>query len=87
MMPTWLYHQDFIKFSLKRHYNWPAEQKICRQMKITSKEHLGWGIAGGLTNGPSVGKQEKWQFLVPVLLISEYQERDAVQDSSTMPSD
>ncbi|GFU55834.1 hypothetical protein TNCV_2255261 [Trichonephila clavipes] len=21
MMPTWLYHQDFTKFSLNRHYN------------------------------------------------------------------
>ncbi|GFX96441.1 hypothetical protein TNCV_1441161 [Trichonephila clavipes] len=30
---------------------WPAEQKICRKTKITSKEHLGWGIAGGLVNG------------------------------------
>ncbi|GFV89397.1 hypothetical protein TNCV_4152161 [Trichonephila clavipes] len=38
---------------------WPAEQKICRQTKITSKEHLGWGIAGGLVNGTPVGNQEK----------------------------
>ncbi|GFU90673.1 hypothetical protein TNCV_4670661 [Trichonephila clavipes] len=59
---------------------WPAEQKICRQTKITSKEHLGWGIAGGLVNGTPVGKQEKEQFLVSVLLVTEYQEKGAVQD-------
>ncbi|GFS91374.1 hypothetical protein TNCV_1307551 [Trichonephila clavipes] len=29
---------------------WPAEQNICRQTKITSEDHLGWGIAGGLVN-------------------------------------
>ncbi|GFT35212.1 hypothetical protein TNCV_353141 [Trichonephila clavipes] len=54
---------------------WPAEQKICRQTKITSEEHLGWGIASGLVNGTAVGKQEKGQFLVPVLIITGYQER------------
>ncbi|GFX02681.1 hypothetical protein TNCV_2011251 [Trichonephila clavipes] len=59
---------------------WPAEQKICRQTKITSEEHLGWGIACGLVNGTPVGKQEKGQLLVPVLLITGYQEREAVQD-------
>ncbi|GFT31009.1 hypothetical protein TNCV_1683711 [Trichonephila clavipes] len=64
---------------------WPAEQKICRQTKITSEEHLGWGIAGGLMNGTPIGKQEKWQFLVPVLLIIGYQEREAVQDGSIEP--
>ncbi|GFU79687.1 hypothetical protein TNCV_4036941 [Trichonephila clavipes] len=161
MMPTWLYCQDFAKFSLNRPYNdcvrtfpvglqlwrvlcdvsdfittlcrlrgsrvrlllcrigssssrkpcpsqmmrflhpcqefpdillrsqvciwWPAEQKICRQTKITSKEHLGWGIAGGLMNGTPVGKHEKWKFLVPVLLITGYQEREAVQDGSIEP--
>ncbi|GFX31608.1 hypothetical protein TNCV_688561 [Trichonephila clavipes] len=36
-------------------------------------------------NGTPVGKQEKWQFLVPVLLITGYQEREAVQDG--LPSD
>ncbi|GFW91879.1 uncharacterized protein TNCV_4080391 [Trichonephila clavipes] len=48
-----------------------VEQKICRQTKITSEEHLGWGIISGPTNGTPVGKQKKIQFLVPVLLISE----------------
>ncbi|GFU28984.1 hypothetical protein TNCV_471011 [Trichonephila clavipes] len=54
-------------------------------MKIMSKEHLGWGIAGGLMNGTPVGKQEKWQCPVPVLLITGYQEREAVQDGSNEP--
>ncbi|GFV07495.1 hypothetical protein TNCV_1738501 [Trichonephila clavipes] len=71
---------------------WPVERKICRQTKITSKKHLGWGITGGLMNGTPVGKQEKGQLLVPVLLITGYQEREAVQNDpieplSTMPSD
>ncbi|GFW58049.1 smoothened homolog [Trichonephila clavipes] len=66
---------------------WPAEQKICRQTKITSKEHLGWGIAGGLVNGTPVGKQEKGQFLVPVLLITGYQERGSSgwSDQTSLP--
>ncbi|GFX61957.1 hypothetical protein TNCV_3777671 [Trichonephila clavipes] len=64
---------------------WPAEQKICRQTKITSEEHLGWEIAGDLVNGTSVGKQEKRQFLVPVLLIIGYLEREAVQDGPIEP--
>ncbi|GFW44436.1 hypothetical protein TNCV_1748651 [Trichonephila clavipes] len=34
-------------------------------------------------NGTPVGKQEKWQFLVPVLLITRYQEREAVQCRQT----
>ncbi|GFW80174.1 trans-1,2-dihydrobenzene-1,2-diol dehydrogenase [Trichonephila clavipes] len=38
---------------------WPAEQKICRQTKITFKEHLGWGIIGCLMNSTPVGKQER----------------------------
>ncbi|GFT08315.1 arylsulfatase B [Trichonephila clavipes] len=42
---------------------WPAEQKICRQTKITSKEHLRWGITCSLMNGTPVGKQEKGSFL------------------------
>ncbi|GFW03533.1 hypothetical protein TNCV_3020451 [Trichonephila clavipes] len=60
---------------------WPAEQNICRQTKISSEEHLRWGIAGGFVNG----KQEKGRFLVPVLLISEYQKREAVQDGPIEP--
>ncbi|GFX71475.1 hypothetical protein TNCV_2694631 [Trichonephila clavipes] len=52
---------------------------------ITSEEHLGWGIASGLVNGPPVGKQEKGQFLVPVLLITGYQIREAVQDGPIKP--
>ncbi|GFU86416.1 hypothetical protein TNCV_1417681 [Trichonephila clavipes] len=64
---------------------WPAEQKICRHTKITFKEHLGWLIASGLVNGTPVGKQEKGQFLVPVLLITGYQEREAVQDGLIEP--
>ncbi|GFW28636.1 hypothetical protein TNCV_2317841 [Trichonephila clavipes] len=64
---------------------WLAKQKICRQTKITSEKHLGWGIAGGLMNGTPIGKQEKWQFLVPVLLITGYQERVAVYDGSIEP--
>ncbi|GFX57828.1 hypothetical protein TNCV_943881 [Trichonephila clavipes] len=63
---------------------WPAEQKICRQVKITSEEHLGWGIGGGLVSGTPVGKQEKGQLLVPVLLITGY-ERDAVQNGPIEP--
>ncbi|GFT06034.1 hypothetical protein TNCV_1594671 [Trichonephila clavipes] len=75
---------EFFDILLRRQKcSWrPAEQKICRQTKITSKEHLGWGIAGGLMNCTPVGKQEKEQFLVPVLLITGYQEREAVQDVS-----
>ncbi|GFW49763.1 hypothetical protein TNCV_358661 [Trichonephila clavipes] len=53
---------------------WLAEQKIYRQT-ISSYEHLGWGIAGGLVNGTPVGKQENGQFLVPVLLITGYGEK------------
>ncbi|GFT50203.1 hypothetical protein TNCV_3622581 [Trichonephila clavipes] len=64
---------------------WPAEQKICRQTKITSEKHLDWGIAGGLVKGTSVGKQEKRQFLVPVLLINGYQEIDTVQNGPIEP--
>ncbi|GFX89647.1 hypothetical protein TNCV_3710791 [Trichonephila clavipes] len=64
---------------------WPAEQKFCKQTKITSKEHLGWGITGSLMNGTPVGKREKGQFLVPFLLITGYQEREAVQDGSIEP--
>ncbi|GFU49127.1 hypothetical protein TNCV_573661 [Trichonephila clavipes] len=76
--------REFLDILLRRQRCiwWPAEQKIWRQTKITSKEHLIWGIAGGLMNGTPVGKQEKWQFLVPVLLITGYQEREAVQDGS-----
>ncbi|GFX60142.1 hypothetical protein TNCV_4533031 [Trichonephila clavipes] len=54
-------------------------------MNIKSEEHLGWGIAGGFVNGTLVGKQEKEQLLVPVLLITEYQEREAVQNGPTEP--
>ncbi|GFX45197.1 hypothetical protein TNCV_3432451 [Trichonephila clavipes] len=36
-------------------------------------------------NGTPVGKQDKWQFLVPVLLVTGYQEREAVQDGSIEP--
>ncbi|GFT40300.1 hypothetical protein TNCV_627871 [Trichonephila clavipes] len=36
---------------------------ICMQTKITSEEHLGWGIAGGLVNGTPVDKQKKDNFL------------------------
>ncbi|GFW36966.1 hypothetical protein TNCV_5018641 [Trichonephila clavipes] len=64
---------------------WPAEQKICRQRKITSEEHLGLGIASGLVNGTAVSKQKKRQFLAPVLLIIGYQEREAVQDGPIEP--
>ncbi|GFW15776.1 hypothetical protein TNCV_3582741 [Trichonephila clavipes] len=64
---------------------WPAEQKICRQMKILSEEHLGWGIVAGLVHGTPVGKQEKGQFLVPVLLIIGYQERKAVWNGPIEP--
>ncbi|GFW69583.1 hypothetical protein TNCV_489271 [Trichonephila clavipes] len=64
---------------------WPAEQKICRQTKITSKEHLGWGITGCLMNGTPVGKQEKGQLFVPVLLITGYQEREDVQNGPIEP--
>ncbi|GFT65332.1 hypothetical protein TNCV_1559751 [Trichonephila clavipes] len=64
---------------------WPAEQKICSQTKIPSKEHLGWGIASGFVNGTHVGKQEKGQFLVPVPLITGYQEREAVLDGPIEP--
>ncbi|GFW71300.1 hypothetical protein TNCV_537181 [Trichonephila clavipes] len=28
MMPTWLYRQDFTKFSLNRHYNWTSERSL-----------------------------------------------------------
>ncbi|GFT96742.1 hypothetical protein TNCV_1159291 [Trichonephila clavipes] len=42
---------------------WLAKQKICRQTKITSEKHLGWGIAGGLMNGTPIDKQEKGNFL------------------------
>ncbi|GFW57302.1 hypothetical protein TNCV_542161 [Trichonephila clavipes] len=78
---------EFLDILLRRQgcIWWPAEQKICRQTKITSKEHLGWEIAGDLMNGTPVGKQEKWQFLVPILLITGYQEREAVQDGSIEP--
>ncbi|GFT62176.1 hypothetical protein TNCV_251981 [Trichonephila clavipes] len=41
---------------------------------------MGWRIVGVLVNGTPVGKQEKGQFLIPVLLITGYQEREAVQD-------
>ncbi|GFV25641.1 hypothetical protein TNCV_1459561 [Trichonephila clavipes] len=34
-------------------------------IKITSKEHLGWGITGGLMNGTPVGKQGKWKLYCP----------------------
>ncbi|GFU23036.1 hypothetical protein TNCV_3514941 [Trichonephila clavipes] len=40
------------------------------------EEHLEWGIVGGFVNGSPVRKQEKGQFLLPVLLITRYQERD-----------
>ncbi|GFU11767.1 hypothetical protein TNCV_4969621 [Trichonephila clavipes] len=36
-------------------------------------------------NGTPVGKQEKWQFLVSILLITGYQEKEAVQDGSIGP--
>ncbi|GFW35996.1 hypothetical protein TNCV_4928601 [Trichonephila clavipes] len=36
-------------------------------------------------NGTPVGKQEKAQLLVPVLLITGYQEREAVQDGPIEP--
>ncbi|GFT65336.1 hypothetical protein TNCV_1559791 [Trichonephila clavipes] len=75
IIPTWLYRQG-----LNRHYN-----KICSQTKIPSKEHLGWGIASGFVNGTHVGKQEKGQFLVPVPLITGYQEREAVLDGPIEP--
>ncbi|GFV12407.1 hypothetical protein TNCV_3078651 [Trichonephila clavipes] len=64
---------------------WLAEQKIHRQTKITAKGHLGWGIVGGLMNGTHAGKQEKGQLLVPILLITGYQEREAVQNGPTEP--
>ncbi|GFW36886.1 hypothetical protein TNCV_4349271 [Trichonephila clavipes] len=64
---------------------WSDEQKSLRQTKITFEEHLGWRIAGGLVNGTPVGKQEKGQFLVPVLLITVYEEREAVQDGPIEP--
>ncbi|GFX09442.1 hypothetical protein TNCV_4698281 [Trichonephila clavipes] len=58
---------EFLDILLRRQgcIWWPAKQKICRQTKITSKEHLGWGIAGGLMNGTPVGKQEKKQISCP----------------------
>ncbi|GFV23857.1 hypothetical protein TNCV_960511 [Trichonephila clavipes] len=70
---------EFLDILLRRQgcIWWSAEQKICRQT-ITSNEHLGRGIAGGLVNGTPVGKQAKGQFLVPVLLITGYQEKEAV---------
>ncbi|GFV19736.1 hypothetical protein TNCV_479621 [Trichonephila clavipes] len=78
---------EFLDILLKRKgcIWWPGEQKICRQTKISSEEHLKWGIAGGHVNGTPVGKQGKGQFLSPVLLITGYQEREAVQDGPIKP--
>ncbi|GFW44266.1 hypothetical protein TNCV_1746951 [Trichonephila clavipes] len=99
VIKNWTSRLDYIRASRDSHMPeiifkmrqgciwWPAEQKICRQTKITSKEHLGWGIAGGVVNGTPLGKQENGQFLVPVLLITGYQEREVVVTLSTMPSD
>ncbi|GFT30964.1 hypothetical protein TNCV_1683361 [Trichonephila clavipes] len=78
---------DFLDVLLRRQGSiwWPAEQKICRQTNLTSEKHLGWGIANGLLNGTPIGKQKRRQFLVPVLLITGYQEREAVQDGPIEP--
>ncbi|GFU58907.1 hypothetical protein TNCV_5074931 [Trichonephila clavipes] len=54
---------------------WPAEQKICRQTKITSKAS-GMGNNRLSMNGTPLGKQEKWQLPVPVLLITGYHKRN-----------
>ncbi|GFX00772.1 hypothetical protein TNCV_4577391 [Trichonephila clavipes] len=50
-----------------------------------SEKYLGWEISGGLMNHTPVGKQEKGHFLVPVLLITGYQERETVQNGPTEP--
>ncbi|GFT80540.1 hypothetical protein TNCV_5122531 [Trichonephila clavipes] len=63
----------------------PEDLEDLQADKDYVKEHLGWGIAAGLVNGTPVGKQEKGQFLVSVLLITGYQEREAVQDGSIEP--
>ncbi|GFY00224.1 hypothetical protein TNCV_4664761 [Trichonephila clavipes] len=42
------------------------------------------GIASGLMNGTPVGRQKN-SFFVPVLLITGYQDREAVQDGSIEP--
>ncbi|GFW02533.1 hypothetical protein TNCV_2455491 [Trichonephila clavipes] len=78
---------EFLNILLRRQWSiwWSAEQKISRQMKVMSEEHLGWGIASGLMNGTHVGKQEKGQLLVPVLLIIGCQEREAVQNGLIEP--
>ncbi|GFW69015.1 hypothetical protein TNCV_2919131 [Trichonephila clavipes] len=78
---------EFFDIPLMRQRSiwWLAEQEICRQAKITSEEHLRWGVAGGLVKGTPVGKKEKRQLFVPVLLITRYQEREAVQDGSIEP--
>ncbi|GFV71014.1 hypothetical protein TNCV_1447141 [Trichonephila clavipes] len=49
------------------------------------KSIYGWGITGSVLNGTPVGKQEKGQLLVPVLLITEYQEREAGQNGPFAP--
>ncbi|GFW93479.1 hypothetical protein TNCV_46821 [Trichonephila clavipes] len=78
---------EFLNILLRRQgcIWWPAEQKTCRQTNISFEEHLGWGITSSLMNSTPVGKQEKWLFLVPVLLITGYQERESVQDGWIEP--
>ncbi|GFU66074.1 hypothetical protein TNCV_1116861 [Trichonephila clavipes] len=63
MMPTWLYRQDFAKFSLNRHYNHDSDKKgtlvkLCYQngecalTAIKKSQTLkGMGIDLGTTNG------------------------------------
>ncbi|GFW04032.1 hypothetical protein TNCV_2051481 [Trichonephila clavipes] len=78
---------EFLDILLRRQgcIWWLAEQKICIQTKITFKEHLDRRIAGGLMNDTPLCKQEKWQLLVPVLLITGYQVREAVQNGPIEP--
>ncbi|GFX38334.1 hypothetical protein TNCV_3813801 [Trichonephila clavipes] len=47
-MPTWLYRQDFAKFSLNSHYNGTAEfdrriQKGVVGSIVTTNQHRTWG--------------------------------------------
>ncbi|GFT60230.1 hypothetical protein TNCV_4970571 [Trichonephila clavipes] len=79
--------REFLDILLRRQWCtwWPTGKKICRQTKITTEEQLGWGIAGGLVSNTSVGKQEKGQFLPPVLLNTGYQEKEAVQNGLIEP--
>ncbi|GFS97585.1 hypothetical protein TNCV_4488341 [Trichonephila clavipes] len=90
----WLYCQDFTKFPLNHHYNPddafpPFLPGVSRYTPQAPRKHLvagedhvrrasGMGIASGLVNSTPVGKQEKGQFLEPVLLITRYQDREAV---------